>query len=392
MEEEENQIQISASASTVHAGSYKNKESFVRVMAEQAEEERILTGDNAVDVDLSGIRGIPPPNEEDEQEEQERIRVIHRKERDVNRDEELVYEEEEEEEEEDLEGLAELVPELKTSKSPPRLSNRQSDIDTTTDESHLKISHADSTITNRDGEEEDSTENALHNNNNNNNNSSKHAFTMDAVIEEQDDNEESEDDEESESSEVKTTNELIQTYHEGKKDGNHHDTVEKVSAEEQPQMIQDDASSSSGSSSGHTHTSNTPKDVPSFNNEPPLSQHHPTTIDRSNPKPYHQTTHQRDLSPPPHEQLNDESFMTNQKTPSPTGRNNYQPQSSAASLSTTTQSAHEVRMPMFLPNFRPATGCTNASDFVVRCFVARLRAGITVVKHGRSRWCKSRLR
>ena len=41
---------------------------------------------------------------------------------------------------------------------------------------------------------------------------------------------------------------------------------------------------------------------------------------------------------------------------------------------------------------KPATGCTNASDFIVRCFVARLRSGITVVKHGRARWCKSRLR
>lgn len=49
-------------------------------------------------------------------------------------------------------------------------------------------------------------------------------------------------------------------------------------------------------------------------------------------------------------------------------------------------------MPMYLPTFKPATGCTNASDFIVRCFVARLRSGITVVKHGRSRWCKSRLR
>lgn len=65
--------------------------------------------------------------------------------------------------------------------------------------------------------------------------------------------------------------------------------------------------------------------------------------------------------------------------------------SSALSLSTATQT-HEVRMPMYLPTFKPATGCTNASDFIVRCFVARLRSGITVVKHGRSRWCKSRLR
>ena len=61
------------------------------------------------------------------------------------------------------------------------------------------------------------------------------------------------------------------------------------------------------------------------------------------------------------------------------------------SLGTATQT-HEVRMPMLLSTFKPATGCTNASDFVVRCFVARLRSGITVVKHGRSRWCKSRLR
>lgn len=65
--------------------------------------------------------------------------------------------------------------------------------------------------------------------------------------------------------------------------------------------------------------------------------------------------------------------------------------SSGNSLSTATQS-HEVRMPMYLPTFKPATGCTNASDFIVRCFIARLRSGITVVKHGRSRWCKSRLR
>lgn len=69
-------------------------------------------------------------------------------------------------------------------------------------------------------------------------------------------------------------------------------------------------------------------------------------------------------------------------------------QSSDASMSTATQTqqTNDMKMPMYLPNFRPATGCTNASDFIVRCFAARLRSGITVVKHGRSRWCKSRLR
>ena len=73
------------------------------------------------------------------------------------------------------------------------------------------------------------------------------------------------------------------------------------------------------------------------------------------------------------------------------GLGEYNNISSGQSLSTATQT-HEVRMPMYLPTFKPATGCTNASDFIVRCFAARLRSGITVVKHGRSRWCKSRLR
>lgn len=73
-------------------------------------------------------------------------------------------------------------------------------------------------------------------------------------------------------------------------------------------------------------------------------------------------------------------------------QNGLQRLPSATSVSSATVSTHEVRLPMYLPTFKPATGCTNASDFVVRCFVARLRSGITVVKHGRSRWCKSRLR
>ena len=44
---------------------------------------------------------------------------------------------------------------------------------------------------------------------------------------------------------------------------------------------------------------------------------------------------------------------------------------------------------LHLPTFTPAHGCTNASDFIVRCFVARLRAGMTITKHSRSRFCKS---
>lgn len=46
-----------------------------------------------------------------------------------------------------------------------------------------------------------------------------------------------------------------------------------------------------------------------------------------------------------------------------------------------------------LPNFTPAEGCFNASDFVVRCFSARLRtSGFTVLKHNRSRWSKAKHR
>jgi len=45
-----------------------------------------------------------------------------------------------------------------------------------------------------------------------------------------------------------------------------------------------------------------------------------------------------------------------------------------------------------VPTFQPAEGCTNASDFIVRCFCARLRKGITVLKHNRSRFSKSQYR
>lgn len=45
-----------------------------------------------------------------------------------------------------------------------------------------------------------------------------------------------------------------------------------------------------------------------------------------------------------------------------------------------------------MPNFTPAEGCKIASDFIVRCFVARLRHGITIMKHNRNRWSKSQYR
>jgi len=39
--------------------------------------------------------------------------------------------------------------------------------------------------------------------------------------------------------------------------------------------------------------------------------------------------------------------------------------------------------------FIPAKGCTDSSDFLVKCFVARLRTGILVTKYGRSNWSGS---
>lgn len=52
----------------------------------------------------------------------------------------------------------------------------------------------------------------------------------------------------------------------------------------------------------------------------------------------------------------------------------------------------KVIMPESTDTFKPASGCKDASDFIVRCFVARLRSGMTVVKHAHSRWAKSQLR
>jgi hypothetical protein len=45
-----------------------------------------------------------------------------------------------------------------------------------------------------------------------------------------------------------------------------------------------------------------------------------------------------------------------------------------------------------VPDFKPATGCTNASDHIVRCFSARMRTGMTIIKHNRSMFSKSQLR
>lgn len=61
--------------------------------------------------------------------------------------------------------------------------------------------------------------------------------------------------------------------------------------------------------------------------------------------------------------------------------------SAAATAASQDQGAIKV------PNFKPADGCRNASDFVVRCFSARMRiSGFVVLKHNRSRWSKAKYR
>lgn len=51
-----------------------------------------------------------------------------------------------------------------------------------------------------------------------------------------------------------------------------------------------------------------------------------------------------------------------------------------------------IRAPIDFVPFRPVSGCIDASDYTVRCFVVRLRRGITVVKHSRKLPSKSHLR
>jgi len=169
-----------------------------------------------------------------------------------------------------------------------------------------------------------------------------------------------------------------------------------LSQQQQQQMIQSSSSPvRSTSKSQHSSKSIPPNTTtPTTNRDMNAAAISPTGSNYSTP--YH--------APPPQQSLNEGGSSSNSLQQQLQHNNNNNPhspnqhqynslhhQSSNASLSTATQS-HDVRMPMYLPTFRPATGCTNASDFIVRCFVARLRSGITVVKHGRSRWCKSRLR
>jgi hypothetical protein len=378
----------SSSSKIITTSSGNNSELFNRVMEEQAEEEKILIGDNAVNLDLSAIRGIQPP---EEMEEAGAVEVS----LDVGGNFKTP---DKKREEQDLEALAELVPGLKRgqvgasavsdtaievelrSAAPSQKSGSAVDPKSpdTCSPDHRKLPHLDSMMVNQgldedDEQGEEEEEESLR--------------VLNTLEEENEDGGSATSDDEGDDSDEMTTSDLIKSYE--KKPNPNADADEILNK-----------SCSSDSSAGKTHASDTKKDddPDGVTSEPRYGPPRSSHGNKANPTPYHNDARSGILNennggltprtPPRDSDTNDESYYG--ATPSP-GREDYHPQSSAASLSTATQS-HEVRMPMYLPNFRPATGCTNASDFIVRCFVARLRAGITVVKHGRSRWCKSRLR
>ena len=58
------------------------------------------------------------------------------------------------------------------------------------------------------------------------------------------------------------------------------------------------------------------------------------------------------------------------------------------STATMTTMSHEPTPPLHLSTFKPAYGCISADDFLIRCFVARLRSGVTVFKHCRSKFTR----
>ena len=163
--------------------------------------------------------------------------------------------------------------------------------------------------------------------------------------------------------------------------------------------VESESSDDSKSTAAKTHSSGAPKKVDTSPNEQLTSSNTNTNNNNNNHKTNTTATNNKNLEHPYAQHNTDQTTPTRPHDESIYGctpnRQEMHHSSSVASISTATQTqtqSHEMRMPMYLPNFRPATGCTNASDFIVRCFAARLRSGITVVKHGRSRWCKSRLR
>lgn len=389
------------------------------LMKEQKEEEIKLTSahDESVEIDLSSLRGIQPPAVKEQHTNTQHQTKEHHKMNHLgvggggggvngtgndnqgrtNAENTKVKLQLNGEEVQDLEALSELVPGLKTGQVGAKAVSSSSPEDergtaaVTADALSKMIPNLDSMVVHQgiDGEIDDGGDNGA-----------AEVAKMFVLQEDGGDGEDSSDvtDDHLVANQSgglsPTTNDLIQTY-------NAKPAIGGIGAESE-------SSDDSKSTAAKTHSSRgenkhiKPTKVPAI---PPLpntvaqNQNRPNHNEIANTNtntnnmqyPYSRNNNERPgLSTPP--RPNDESMYGS--TPR---QGEYNPNSSNHSMSTethtiTTASQSQIRMPMYLPTFQPATGCTNASDFIVRCFVARLRSGITVVKHGRSRWCKSRLR
>lgn len=308
-------------------------ESSHRLAAEQAEEEKHLTQggiDETVDLDLSMLRGIQPP------EQEKNATPVGKVGNHPNKAQEL-------------EGLSELLPAVKDGGGPLTHSPISNDNDANSPTDERKIKNIDSMLVDSGIDKVDSKE------------AGYQPFGVEGISEGSD---------------------------ESSSTANSED--EKAVASALNSEVQENKGildeSSSDSTAVKTHSSGN-------NYQDNSNAMAPAPFLKANEAYQTVSPYSKKIGHDNDDDVDDDKNTPDREPGAPTSPNQgeFQHQSSAVSLSTATQS-HEVRMPMYLPTFRPATGCTNASDFIVRCFVARLRSGITVVKHGRSRWCKSRLR
>jgi len=315
---------------------------------EEEEEAIIVPNPEADQVDLSILRGTraPPP------EPRERIFIT------------------DDEGDEDLEALAELVPALKSRAGASHAEDVPQGM--TMDGQHLPESLKDATGNNID---------STHNNKN----------PSDAAAEEV------KDAKKKESSHIVLKQvDSMTVEDESQHPGHAKVTTSKDEAPSVPEVVEeegdsDDVSDSDSDGEDNNNDKDTKKMAPSrlnYGDEPFEQNLGGFEVDDNGEVNDADADSAEALDSSGHEDSLGDRLGREQKAKS---KQDYRGMSSNASLSTATQT-HEVRMPMYLPTFKPATGCTNASDFIVRCFVARLRSGITVVKHGRSRFCKSRLR
>ena len=102
-----------------------------------------------------------------------------------------------------------------------------------------------------------------------------------------------------------------------------------------------------------------------------------------------QTASSRTLQTASSRTLQTTSSRTLQTTATTSTRTLMEDEHSISTQSTATMAQSDMTPPLHIPGvFRPAVGCIQATDFLIRCFIARLRSGIMVYKHNRSRFTK----